>query len=205
MVDHIKNETLVQITRKNDELFREDKETKAERLEARIHTLLQDRSNLSPAEVASLRSEAANLDKVADFAETLAKNLESSKKEKDEKKKQEEIKAAHLATLGIPADFIQQLGLLSKAGPEALREGAALYRTKAKEFRETADFKAQEMQRLDKEIKTMTDIRSIMKQSEDKKVSVSLGEYMAQVRYQEALRDKADDVLREVLQQMENG
>ncbi len=202
MVDKSINIALEQIVQNNKGLFDEDKRNKIERLESKLNSLINERSNLSPSEVANLRNEAATLDKVANFAEQIADKLEKDKQDNLQKKKIDEVKAALMQSLGIPPEFVDQLSILTKAGPEALREAAGVYRDKAKQIREDANFLTIQIQTVDSEIKKLNEIKTLMTVSNGIN-KTAMNEYLAQARYQEAIRDKADEVLREVLASIE--
>lgn len=202
MTDKSINIALEQIVRRDKDLFNDNKKDKVERLESRLEALLHERSNLSPSEVMSLKSEAGTLDKVANFAEQIADRLEQEKQEKLQKKKLDEIKTALIESLGIPPEFIQQLSILTKAGPEALREAAGVYRDRAKQIREDANFLTIQIQTVDKEIKKLSEIKQLVSLT-DANSKTSMNEYLAQARYKESIRDKADEALREVLASLE--
>jgi hypothetical protein len=150
----------------------------------------------------SLRSEAATLDRVANFAEQIADRLEKEKQENLQKKKLDEVKAALMESLGIPPEFVDQLSILTKAGPGALREAAGVYRERAKQLNQDADFLTVQIQTVDKEIKKLNEIRQLVSLN-DGNGQTSMNEYLAQARYKESIRDKADEVLREVLASIE--
>ena len=202
MVDQSINIALEQVVQNNRDLFNEDRRDKVDRLESRLSSLLNERSNLSPAEAMSLRSEAATLDRVANFAEQIANRLEQDKQENLQKKKLEEVKAALMNSLGIPPEFVDQLSILVKAGPEALREAAGVYRDRAKQIREDANFLTIQIETVDKEIRKLNEVRDILTLSNGSN-RTAMNEYLAQARYQEAIRDRADEVLREVLASIE--
>lgn len=203
MVDKTLNIALENIVQSNRGLFRDDKNSKAAKIEAKLTSLLNEKNNLDPAQVVQLSNEALVLDKVADFSEQIADYIEKNKKDDLQKKKLEEIKQALMERLGIPPEFIDQLSILSKAGPQALREAAGVYRARAKDLRGNANLLDQEIKTIDKEIKKLNELRSIVSQEEAGK-HMSMSEYMAHVRYQESLRDKADEVLRQVLESIES-
>jgi hypothetical protein len=141
------------------------------------------------------------LNRLADYAETIADKLEQDAKDL-KKKKLEEIREVLMEQLGIPAEFVDQMAILVKAGPNALREAANVYRTEAKKKQEKADLIRTEVDRLDKEIKELNTIKDSLRM-ENGESDVSMKEFILKVRYQEALRDKADLVLKRVLEQME--
>lgn len=204
MVDKSINIALEQIVQNNKDLFNENKKNRVEKLESRLNSLLNERSNLNPAEVMSLLSEALTLDKVANFAEHIADQLEKNKQDNLQKKKLEEVKAALMHNLGIPPEFVDQLSILTKAGPEALREAAGVYRDRAKQIREDANFLTIQIETVDKEIKKLNEIKDLVAITKGSS-KTAMNEYLAQARYQEAIRDKADEVLREVLASIEGG
>ncbi len=204
MVDKSINIALEQIVQNNRDLFNENKRNKFDNLESRLSSLLNERSNLNPAEVMSLLSEAITLDKVANFAEQIADQLEKNKQDNLQKKKLEEVKAALMQSIGIPPEFVDQLSILTKAGPEALREAAGVYRDRAKQIREDANFLTIQIETVDKEIKKLNEIKDLVAITKGSS-KTAMNEYLAQARYQEAIRDKADEVLREVLASIEGG
>ncbi len=198
MSDKTINIALEQIVQNNKDLFKDSKEEKIQKIESRLKSLLNERSNLSPGEAMSLRSEAAMLDKVADYADQIANKLEQEKQESLQKKKLDQIKAALMERLGIPSEFIDQLSILVKAGPDALREAAGVYRDKAKQIRQDADLLTIQIETVDKEIKKLNEIKGLITHNNGSS-RTSMNEYLAQMRYQESIRDKADLVLKEVL------
>lgn len=202
MVDKTLNRALENIVQSNRELFKDDKNSKAEKIEAKLRSLLNEKNNLDPSQIMQLCNEALTLDRVANFAEEIADYIEKNKKDDLQKKKLEEIKQALMERLGIPSEFVDQLSILSKAGPQALREAAGVYRAKAKDLRENANFLNQELSTIDKEIKKLNELRSIVSQEEAGN-NMSMSEYLAHIRYQESLRDKADEVLKQVLESIE--
>lgn len=186
------------------ELYKSRKnQDQVERIEAKLQALLNDKQSLDPSQVGALMSEAAAFDRLANFSEKLADYIEKNKQEDFKKKKEEEIKHLLMEKMGIPAEFIAQLGLLVKAGPEALREGAQVYRAHASNLREQAEFVRLDIERVDKQIKALGHVKEIMLTKTSNK-STAINEYLAQVRYQESLRDKADLALKEALQQIED-
>ncbi len=202
MADKSINIALEQIVQNNRDIFNEDRRDKVERLESRLSSLINERSSLSPGEVMNLRSEAATLDRVANFAEQIADKLEKDKQDNLQKKKLEEVKAALMQSLGIPPEFVDQLSILAKAGPEALREAAGVYRDRAKQIREDANFLTIQIQTVDSQIKKLNEIRDLMAVSSGSN-KTAMNEYLAQARYQESIRDRSDEVLREVLASIE--
>lgn len=201
MVDKTLNLALENIVQSNKELFKDDKNSKAEKIEAKLKSLLNEKGNLNPAEIMQLCNEALMLDKVANFADQLADWAEKNKNDL-QKKKLAEVKKTLMEELGIPSEFVDQLSILTKAGPDALREAAGLYRAKAKDLRENANFLNQELTSIDKEIKKLNEMKALISQEEAGN-NMSMSEYIAHIRYQESLRDKADEVLKQVLESME--
>jgi len=177
---------------------KETKEREVEKVEAKINGLLRDRQHVDPTIAMNLRSDATALLQVAEYAEKLADQMEQDKKEK----KPEEVQKALLERLGIPAEFIDQLSILVKAGPGALREAAQVYRNEAQKKRDQADLVTMEIEKLDKQIKDLSHLKDhLSKQNGNEQVSMK--EYLANIRYREALRDKSELILKQTLQQME--
>lgn len=203
MVDKAVNQILENTLKTNKDVNQALDENKVKKLESRLNSLLSDRNSMNPAEAMSLRQEASTLDKLAGVAEELAQKIEQGEKNK-EKKSLDEIKTAMMEKLGIPPEFVDQLSILVKAGPEALREAAGVYREAAQKKRAEADFLTIETERLDKEIKNLTHLKSKILES-NSNGKTSMQDYLAQIKYQESLRDKADLVLKTVLEQIENG
>lgn len=130
-----------------------------ETLKTKLASLVSDRKSLNPSEAMLLRNEARNFIKAAEYCEFLAEECEKGKlSEKRKVKNEEAVKETLMEELGIPAEFIELLGILVKAGPEALREAAELYRTQAKEKREEADKISKEAESIDKKIKTLQEL-----------------------------------------------
>lgn len=201
MVDKSLNIALENIVRNNKEFNSNQDTDKVSKLEQKIQNLLNDKGNLNSSEVMILRGEASMLTRLADYAENLADKLEKDHKEL-QKKKLEEVQKALMEELGIPAEFVDQLAILVKAGPQALREAAGVYRAEAEKKKEKAEFIATEVDRLDRQIKELSHIKdSLTLQTGEQ--SVSMKDYILKVRYQEALRDKSDLILKQVLEQME--
>jgi hypothetical protein len=203
MVDKAVNQILENTLKTNKDVNQALDENKVKKIESRLNSLLSDRNIMNPAEAMSLRQEASALDKLAVVAEELAQKIEQGEKSK-EKKSIDEIKKAMLDKLGIPPEFVDQLSILVKGGPEALREAAGVYREAAQKKRAEADFLTVETERLDKEIKNLTHLKSKILES-NSNGKTSMQDYLAQIKYQESLRDKADLVLKTVLEQIENG
>ncbi len=204
MVENTNRLTLGSVIESNNDAYRSQKQDdKIEKIEEKLRGLLNERQALDPSQVMSLMSEAAMYDRLANFAEKLAQYLEANRQEVLSKKKDEELKHILMEQLGVPAEFVSQLGILVKAGPEALKEAAGVYREHAMKIREQAEFSNLDIERIDKQIKALTHIKeAIINKSENK--ATATNEYLAQIRYQEALRDRADLVLKEALEQMEN-
>jgi hypothetical protein len=178
---------------------------KEERLNKRLNLLQQERMNLSPAEAMNLRMEAKGLESVADFADKLADAKERERQENLKEKNEKEIKKVLMEQIGIPPEFVDQLALLAKAGPEALREGAALYRREAEKKRLQADMLTQDIEKLDKQIQGLEKAREKYKISKADKESVSMKEFISKVLYEQSLRDRSEEVLRQMLLQSERG
>lgn len=198
MVDKTLNLLLDTIQNVNSET-KEKKKNEAEKLKNRLEELLKQKDNIDPHQFVNLIKEAKILNQVADFAEKLADNEE---KNKDNKKNQEKIKAALLEELGIPSEFLEQLGLLKSAGVEALREAAVVYRKEAKRNLDKAELLRLEKEKIDTEIQNLNDWIERSTKSEHREKSSSQ-ELIAKRLYQESLRDKADEELKQMLKQLE--
>lgn len=130
-----------------------------ETLKTKLTSLISDRKALNPNEAMLLRNEARNFIKAAEYCEFLAEECEKGKlSEKRKVKNEEAIKEALMEQLGIPAEFVELLGILVKAGPDALREAAALYREQAQEKRDEADQISKEAESIDKKIRTLQEL-----------------------------------------------
>lgn len=203
MVDNSINQILETSLKNNNEVNKALEDNKIQKIESRLKSLLGDRGNLNAGEAMNLRLEAATLDRVAGVADELADKIEKGKKN-EEKKTLEEVKALMMEKMGIPPEFVDHLSILVKGGAGALREAAGVYREAAQKKRTEAELITVEMERLDTEIKNLGHIREkIIENNTQGKTSMQ--DYLAQIRYQESLRDKSDLVLREVLEQIENG
>lgn len=178
-----------------------EQKKQVEKLESRIKTLLQQRNSLDVSEAMSLRNEAASLDRMADYTEEIAKHLEENKKDL-EKKSIEEVREVLMAQLGIPAEFVDQLGILVKAGPEALKEAAGVYRAEAQRRREQADILTMEVEKIDREIKELNHVKEAVS-DKNATTDTSMKNFLAEMRYKEAIRDKSDLALKEMLQEAE--
>lgn len=190
------------IVENNDKVFKEDQKKSADKINMKLMQLEKDRSDINPMEAMDLRGQAMNLDKVANYADNLANYLEKNKKEKLEKKELDEVKEALMESLGIPAEFVDQLSILVKGGPEALREAASLYRDKATELRERADMVTMEVEQIDTEINRLKTLKETISQ-ESGINSRKMNDFVAEQIYRESLRDKADDILKRVLESIE--
>ena len=142
MTNSVKNFELTKVLAKDNDKSLSPKEQK-QRIEQKLKSLMNQKSEFSSSDVTSLRNQANALENVAALAEKIADAIEKGKVEKLDKKKKEDIKKVLMQQL-IPAEFVDQLGLLSKAGPDALREAASVYRSEANNRRAEADLKATE-------------------------------------------------------------
>jgi uncharacterized protein YdcH (DUF465 family) len=201
MVDKSLNIALEKIVNHNRDINSNQDHQKVEKIERKIQNLLNDKNNLSGAEVNQLRSEALMFTRLADYADKLADHIEKGNKDL-QKKKLEEVKKLLMEKLGVPADFIDQLAILTKAGPQALRDASKVYRAEAKKKIEKADFISTEVERIDKQIKELNIIRETIRTNSQEN-QTSMKEYILKVRYQEAIREQSDLVLKKVLEQME--
>ncbi|MBT6843697.1 MAG: hypothetical protein HOA17_07880 [Candidatus Melainabacteria bacterium] len=202
MVGKSINIALQQIVESNDKVFKEDQKKSADKLARKLEQLEHERSEANPAAAIDLRVQAFSLNKVADYAENLATHLEQNPNEKLEKKDLKEIKEALMESLGIPAEFIDQLSILVKAGPDALREAAGVYRGKAAELREQADLMTMEIEQIDTEISRLTNLKEAFSGTTvDSKRSIK--DFVAEKLYNESLRDRSELVLKEALQSLE--
>lgn len=200
MVDTSVVKNLTTTIFRDDDKQRVEEKNKTERLEKRIKALSSELGNVNPEDAKALVQQAAVLDKMSGYAKDIADMIEKQSKNL-QKKKLRQIKEAIMEELGIPAEFVDQLAILVKAGPEALREASDVYKAEAKKKREAAALINQEVERLDKEIKNLTNIKdNITRGNRD---DMSMNDYIAKLRYEESLRDKADLVLKHVLMQLE--
>jgi len=201
MVDKSLNIALAKIVNDNRDVNSNQDHQKVEKIERKIQNLLNDKNNLNDTEVGQLRSEALMFTRLADYADKLADQLEKGNKDL-QKKKLEEVKKLLMEKLGVPADFIDQLAILTKAGPQALREASGVYRAEAQKRNEKADFVRAEVDRIDKQIKELSTIKETLRENSQEN-QTSMKDYILKVRYQEALRDQSELVLKRVLEQME--
>jgi hypothetical protein len=201
MVDKSLNFALAKIVNDNRDVNSNQDYQKGEKIERKIQNLLNDKKNLNGTEVGQLRSEALMFTRLADYADKLADQLEKGNKDL-QKKKLEEVKKLLMEKLGVPADFIDQLAILTKAGPQALREASGVYRAEAQKRNEKADFVRAEVDRIDKQIKELNTIKETLRVNSQEN-QTSMKDYILKVRYQEALRDQSELVLKRVLEQME--
>lgn len=179
-----------------------NKEKQKARIESRLNEIQSDMGDLNTNEVAKLRSEAGMLDKLADYADNLANQLDKKQHQQLQKKNLEEVKKALMEQLGIPSEFVDQLSMLVKAGPEALREGAAVYRTEAKRRREDADYSLIQIQKYEKEITELKQLKNaVISQNNEK--SHDQTDYINQKIYELMLRSDAEMELKDALEAME--
>ena len=201
MVDKSLHVALAKIVNDNRDINSNQEHLKVEKIERKIQNLLNEKNNLNGAEVNQLRSEALMFTRLADFADKLADQLEKGQKNL-QKKKQEEVKKLLMEKLGVPAEFVDQLAILTKAGPKALREASGVYRAEAHKRNEKADFIRAEVNKIDKQIKELSTIKETLRVGTQAN-QTSMKDYILKVRYQEALREQSDLVLKRVLEQME--
>lgn len=158
MTNSVKNFELTKVLAKDNDKSLSPKEQK-QRIEQKLKSLMNQKSEFSSSDVASLRNQANALENIAALAEKIADAIEKGKVEKLDKKKKEDIKKVLMQQLGIPAEFVDQLGLLSKAGPDALREAASVYRSEANNRRAEADLKATEIDNINRSIEALEQAR----------------------------------------------
>lgn len=204
MVDNVASLALDKVVNETKEInsSKDDKKRKA-KLEKKLENLIRERGDINPAEAEALRSEAAALGRMADYTGHLADMLEKNKKQV-QKKKLEEVKKVLMEQLGVPAEFVEQLSILVKAGPEALREASALYRAEADKKRDTAALMTQEIDRIDSEIKSIAHIKDNLKTKDGSKKE-SMSDFLNRKLYEDSIRDKAELELKEALVLLEGG
>jgi hypothetical protein len=106
--------------------------------------------------------------------------------------------------LGVPAEFIDQLSILVKAGPEALREASGVYRKESEKKRDMAALITQEVNRLDSEIKQISHVRENLKvKSSSNKESMT--SFLNRKAYEDSIRDKSELELKQALEMIEGG
>jgi hypothetical protein len=201
MVDKSLNIALENIVTHNREINNNNDHKKIDRIEKKIQNLLNEKNDFNAGDINQLRFEAQMLTRLADYADKLADKLEKGKKEL-RKKNFEEVKKLLMEKLGVPANFIDQLAILTKAGPKALREAAGVYKAEAKKKIEHAEILHGKLKSLDEQIKELSSMKEIIRLNSIE-TKTSMKEYLVKVRYKEALRDQSDLVLKRVLEQME--
>lgn len=201
MVDKSLNIALENIVTHNREINNNNDHKKIDKIEKKIQNLLNEKNDFNAGDINQLRSEAQMLTRLADYADKLADKLEKGKKEL-RKKNFEEVKKLLMEKLGVPANFIDQLAILTKAGPKALREAAGVYKAEAKKKIEHAEILHGQLKSLDQQIKELSSMKEIIRLNSIE-TKTSMKEYLVKVRYKEALRDQSDLVLKRVLEQME--
>jgi hypothetical protein len=195
-LDKLVSETKELNSSRNDE----DKKAK---LEKKLANLISERGDINPQAAEALRNEAAALGRMADYTNHLADSLEKNKKD-IEKKKHEDVKKLLMEQLGVPAEFIDQLSILVKAGPEALREASGLYRKESEKKRDMAALITQEVNRLDSEIKQISHVRENLKvKSSSNKESMT--SFLNRKAYEDSIRDKSELELKQALEMIEGG
>jgi hypothetical protein len=195
-LDKLVSETKELNSSRNDE----DKKAK---LEKKLAILISERGDINPQAAESLRNEAAALGRMADYTNHLADSLEKNKKD-IEKKKHEDVKKLLMEQLGVPAEFIDQLSILVKAGPEALREASGLYRKESEKKRDMAALITQEVNRLDSEIKQISHVKENLKvKSSSNKESMT--SFLNRKAYEDSIRDKSELELKQALEMIEGG
>lgn len=195
-LDKLVSETKELNSSRNDE----DKKAK---LEKKLANLINERGAINPEAAEALRNEAAALGRMADYTNHLADSLEKNKKD-IEKKKHEEVKKLLMEQLGVPPEFIDQLSILVKAGPEALREASGLYRKESEKKRDMAALITQEVNRLDSEIKQVSHVKENLKVKSSSNQE-SMTSFLNRKAYEDSIRDKSELELKQALELIDGG
>ena len=199
MVDKIANTILDQLVENTKDLnSKKSDEKRKANLEKKLTNLLSEKANIEPGAIEALRNEANALGKMAEYTNHLANLLEKNKKQV-EKKKLEEVKKTLMEELGVPAEFIEQLAVLVKAGPQALREASAVYKEEADKKREAAAFLTQDLERIDNQIKQVSNIKDNLGNLSKTK-NESMKDFLNRKLYEEAIRDNAELELKDALE-----
>lgn len=180
------------------------KETNFENnLAKQLDKLTEERQELKVEDVASLRSDAQMYDRLADFADKIADTKEKGNyPQKLDSEDQEEIKEVLMGALGIPAEFVDLLGLAAKGGPEALRETAELFRQEAKEKLIEADFLSSEIYAIEQKISSLKSAMS-SHSHENKSEQAFLRKLTDLGHLEKHWRNRAEDEYRELLMKAE--
>lgn len=195
-LDKLVNETKDQNSSKSDE-------KKKAKLEKKLENLINERADINPADAEALRNEAAALGRMADYTNHLADLMEKNRKQV-EKKKLEEVKKLLMEKLGVPAEFVEQLSILVKAGPEALREASGLYRQESHKKRDMAAMMTSELHRIDNEIKSIAHVKDSLKTHDGSKKE-TMTDFLNRKLYEDSIRDNAELELKHALQLIEGG
>jgi uncharacterized tellurite resistance protein B-like protein len=195
-LDKLVNETKDMNSSKSDE-------KRKAKLEKKLENLINERADINPADAEALRNEAAALGRMADYTNHLADLMEKNKKQV-EKKKLEEVKQLLMEKLGVPAEFVEQLSILVKAGPEALREASGVYRQEANKKRDMAAMMTSELHRIDNEIKSIAHVKDSLKTKKGAK-NETMTDFLNRKLYEDSIRDNAELELKQALQLIEGG
>jgi uncharacterized tellurite resistance protein B-like protein len=195
-LDKLVNETKEMNSSKSDE-------KRKAKLEKKLENLINERANINPADAEALRGEAAALGRMADYTNHLADLLEKNKKQV-EKKELEEVKQLLMEKLGVPAAFVEQLSILVKAGPEALREASQVYRQESHKKRDMAAMMTSELHRIDHDIKSIAHVKDNLIVTKGSKKE-TMTDFLNRKLYEDSIRDNAEIELKHALQLIEGG
>lgn len=204
MVNNVTSQALDKLVSDTKEInSSKNSDDKKKKLEQKLMSLINDRSQIDPSAAEALRNEAAALGKMADYTNHIADLLEKNKKQL-EKKELKEIQKTLMEKLGVPAAFIEQLSILVKAGPEALREASKVYREESHKKRDEAAFMTQELQSIDSQIKEIAHIKDNLKVNKGSKKE-SMTDFLNGKLYEKSFRDNAELELKHALELIEGG
>ena len=202
MVDSVASiamDKLVEETKERNSL--QDEKKKKEKLARKLEVLETQRATLDPALAEELGQEAGALYRMADYTKYIADKLEKDKKQL-EKKKLKEIKEVLMDKLGVPAEFVEQLSVLVKAGPEALREASAVYKKEGDKKRDQAALMRDQLKTLDAEIKQIEHVKGLLVNKQGSKKE-TMKDFINRKFYEDAIRDKSELEYKQALELME--
>lgn len=169
-------------------------------IEELIQSLLS-RNGANSRDTMILRGDVLSLEKAAQLADQIANDMEKGKYKKLEEKNLEEIKAVLMQTLGVPAEFVEQLSILVKTGdPRALREAAGVYREAAQDKRKKLDERLQDMEHIEKDIHSLRELLDNVTDKTEGNVSMVYKQMNAALRA-ELLRNLSEEEFRHMLEQ----
>jgi flagellar biosynthesis chaperone FliJ len=195
MIERTELAELGLIAKKNKQAFANDA---LSRIDAELEKAIKEREKLGVESPDLLRMHADQYDRQAAILEHFARNKEKDTLTKLKEAKQEEfekVKKALMEALSVPAEFIDHLSILAKAGPEAMREGAQSYKQTAVDLRNTAN----QIEVLDKKITKLNKNQKYIKEHQNSQQTL-LYKYAEAKQKGELLRSRGEEEYRQMLE-----